>query len=462
MSSLKYNAVANRFLGTNGIATMHGDAQSSDCTPFRGPGRGRWSVKFVHLGGACPTVLAGKDGYIQVLTTKVLNNKLEALSPVVSILHPDTGQVLSEMNIAKGALLGGVYAYLDDQDRMVLIDGAHNLLRIAHGRGGKSLRVDSRISLGSYIGAVRGDQAVSLVPDWQGRVWFATQAGRAAYVDPSSGVVRGIDLKAHRPTCFKDTEVERVTNSISACPDGVSIVTTHAVYLVRAAADGTPEVVWMHVYERDRARKPGKLAWGSGATPTFFGPTGHDYLMLTDNHFEREHVMVYRTKDGAQVGVAPMFAVRNSGTENSMIGIGNTVIGANTYGYPYPRYPDGAGKSDPENAEFTAGMERWDITPTGLVNRWTRNDVYSCAVPRYSTTDRLIYTCDRSPSFRINRIRAVAIDIDTGRTVQEEWLPRSTMTVLGGGDTLQMVGTMDGRGTWWQGTIMGVYMIKSK
>ena len=85
----------------------------------------------------------------------------------------------------------------------------------------------------------------------------------------------------------------------------------------------------------------GKLAWGSGASPTFFGPNGSDYVMLTDNSDIQESVIVYRTDNGAKVGSAGLFTAGTSGTENSMIGVGNTMVGASTYGYPYPKYPEG-------------------------------------------------------------------------------------------------------------------------
>ena len=63
----------------------------------------------------------------------------------------------------------------------------------------------------------------------------------------------------------------------------------------------------VHAYDRGSARKPGKLAWGSGASPTFFGPNGSDYVMLTDNSDIQESVIVYRTDNGAKVGSAGLF-----------------------------------------------------------------------------------------------------------------------------------------------------------
>lgn len=91
-----YNAQANPHLGAPGITTMHGDAQSSDATPLAGPGAGDWKITGTKLGGACPTILAGRDGFIQVLCTQVFAHG-EFITPKLSILDPHTGRELSHL-----------------------------------------------------------------------------------------------------------------------------------------------------------------------------------------------------------------------------------------------------------------------------------------------------------------------------------------------------------------------------
>ena len=340
---------------------------------------------------------------------------------------------------------------------MVLVDGSQCLLRLSHSADGRSIRVDERIDLSRMLAQSANDAVVGLVPDWSGRIWVATKNGYIAVIDSARGTIRSMRLNK------ASIAGERIDNSISACPQGVSVVTSHAIYMLNATATGAPTLKWWHAYDRGSARKPGKLAWGSGASPTFFGPHGSDYVMLTDNSDIQESVIVYRTDNGAKVGSAGLFTAGTSGTENSMIGVGNTMVGASTYGYPYPKYPEGAGPSVPANALFAPGMERWDITDRGLRKIWDRKDVYSSAVPRYSTADGLIYTCERrrGPAGLANGAYAwaVAIDMETGKTMHEQRLPQHVSLLLGGGDTLQMVGTIDRYGTWWQGTISGVYRI---
>lgn len=457
MPALPYNAAPNPHLGAPGITTMHGDAQASDCTPLPGPGARPWSVRKTPLGGACPTVLVGSDDLVQILCTQVFSQNLAMLVPKIAILDR-WGQELAHLELPKGALLGGVYAYLDQVNRMVLVDGTNHLIRIAHSPDGRTLWVDSRIDLNRMLALVPGDQVVGLVPDWQGRVWVASKNGAVGVVDAQRGAIRATLLRSGA------TDIrERIDNSISASPEGVAVVTSHAIYMLTADEGGIPRVLWSRPYDRGTARKPGKLAWGSGASPTFFGPGGADYVMLTDNADSQENVIIYRAATGEEVGRAGLFTPGASGTENSMIGVGNTVVGANTFGYPYPKYPDGAGPSRPASALFAPGMERWDITDRGLRQVWSRPDVYSSAVPRYSNADNIIYTCERrrGPAGLANGAyaHAVAIDMDSGATLHAQQLPDHVSILLGGGDTLQMVGTLDRFGTWWQGTISGVYRI---
>ena len=94
-----------------------------------------------------------------------------------------------------------------------------------------------------------------------------------------------------------------------------------------------------------------------------------------------------------KVGNAGLFTTGTSGTENSILVGGNTMVGASTYGYP-TEVPGGcrAGPSVPENTLLLPGMERWDMTDRGLRKIWDRNDAYSSAVIRYCTADGLMYT----------------------------------------------------------------------
>lgn len=456
---VSYNAQQNPYLGINSLATMHGDAQSSDATPFAGPGDpgvgGTWKVTFTNHWAACPTILAGQDGYIQALMTQFLGSDAKVRKPKLAIIEPASGAQLGAMEIPTGALLGGVYAYLDADSNLVMVDGTNALTWISHSQDGMKVWVSRRIDLTDAMKLEPKDHVVGIVPDWHGRIWVASERGVVGLIDPKRNVVRLTKLQQYSPT-------ERIDNSISACPQGVSIITSYGIYMLGAdASTSKPRIIWSHSYDRGTKQKPGQLSHGSGATATFFGPNGSDYVMLSDNADRQEKLIVYRSADGSAVGEGPLFTPGASGTENSMIGVQNSIVGACTFGYPYAQYPD---TKPAYRAQVAPGMERWDVNDdaSGITLKWRNNGIYSAAVPRLSTADNLIYTCERprGPAGVLTGpvVYACAIDMDSGRVVHRQRLPRLA-NLLAGGDSSQMVGVIDKHGVWWQGTIGGIYRI---
>jgi len=456
---VSYNAQQNPYLGINSLATMHGDAQSSDATPFAGPGDpgvgGTWKVTFTNHWAACPTILAGQDGYIQALMTQFLGSDAKLRKPKLAIIEPASGAQLGAMEIPTGALLGGVYAYLDADSNLVMVDGTNALTWISHSQDGMKVWVSRRIDLTDAMKLEPKDHVVGIVPDWHGRIWVASERGVVGLIDPKRNVVRLTKLQQYSPT-------ERIDNSISACPQGVSIITSHGIYMLGAdVSTSKPRIIWSHSYDRGTKQKPGQLSHGSGATATFFGPNGSDYVMLSDNADRQEKLIVYRSADGSAAGEGPLFTPGASGTENSMIGVQNSIVGACTFGYPYAQYPD---TKPAYRAQVAPGMERWDVNDdaSGITLKWRNNGIYSAAVPRLSTADNLIYTCERprGPAGVLTGpvVYACAIDMDSGRVVHRQRLPRLA-NLLAGGDPSQMVGVIDKHGVWWQGTIGGIYRI---
>ncbi|WP_020496120.1 hypothetical protein [Sciscionella marina] len=431
---------ANPWLGPAGSATMHGDAESSDTTTAAGPGTGPVRVQTAKLGAACPTVLAGRDGFPVALCTTQLGR-----TPTVFLLDPETTQPLTRLALPKGSLLSGVYAYLDNRDRLVFVDGANELVRVAHQHtsSGWRLSIAERTPLGSAI--PEGDGVSSLMPDWRGRVWFGTNRGTVGVLDGS--VAHTVRLG------------EQIANSISTAPGATAVATTHALYRLSAGPDGVPHVDWRVAYERGPGRKPGQLSWGTGASPTFFGPrTGTEYLAITDNAAPEENLVVVDARTGAPVCTAPSGL---AGTELSPVASGDSVYLASTYGYPYPALPEGAGPSTPLLAPFTGGMTRIDVHPGGCATVW-RNPERSAAVPRLSTADGKLYTITRQKpaggargSTLFDHYEAAVIDAKTGRA--------STAGRIGSGffsDTLQMVGSIVPGRVQYQGTVNGVVAIR--
>lgn len=439
----------NRFLGPAATSTMHADSGSSDSTPLPGPGTAPVQVRVTPLGAVCPTILVGGDGLPVALCTRVMD-----LRPMVVLLDPADGHPLASLDLAGGSLFGGVYGYLDHHDRMVLVDGAGDLLRVGHRSGpdGWSLAVDERVPLSPSL--VEGDAVTGLAPGYDGLVWFATGRGVVGTVATGRGRVATVQLRRG----------ERVTNSISTAPVGTAVATDRAVYLLRQDPGDGPAVVWRRPYLRGPARKPGMLARGTGSTPTFLGPTdGSDYVAVVDDDSPRVHLLVIRTRGDRAGRLACRTAVLGRGgpaSENSPVGIGRTVVVAGTYGYEYPRLPEGSGPSNPTEADFRGGMTRVDVRPGGrgcdvVWDRATR----SAAVPRLSTRTRTLTTLTATPGAPVTTgqqqpFAYTVLDADTGRALTSQPVPDAA------GDPLQLAGTIGPGRVLYQGTVGSVLVVR--
>ncbi|MGW4715099.1 hypothetical protein [Nocardia sp. NPDC004260] len=440
-------APPNPFLGPTGTATMHGDAGSSDATPLAGPDARAAAIGAYPLASACPTLLEGSDRLVVALCTAIAGQ-----TPTVYLLDPAApgplAPSLAALPLTKGSLLGGVYAYLDQDDRLVVVDGTDRLLRVRHERdaaGAWRLISEESADLGSVIPS--GDNVTGLVPDWSGNVWFATGRGVVGFVTPA-GLVTALTLPAG----------EQVANSISAAPRGqVAVATTHALYELRVGPSGAPEIAWRAAYDRGSARKPGQLSWGTGSTPTYFGPeTGADYLTIVDNADGQVHALVFRSGTGELMCTVPVLGEGGAGSENSPVGIGRSIFVASTYGYPYPALPEGAGPASPPNAAFTGGMTRVDVSADGCHVMW-ENKIRSAAVPRLSTADGALYTVARVGSEHTTPVDGYAftvLDPETGAVTASHPLPGTIVD-----DPLETAPLITHDGRLLQGTVTGILRV---
>jgi hypothetical protein len=439
----------NPYDGPAGTASMHGDSGASDTTALPGPGTRRVVAQPIGLAAACPTILIGADGLPVALCTQILGR-----TPRVYLLDKSSGTPLTSMAVAAGSLLGGVYAYLDHNDRLVLVDGDANLIRVAHIRnklGLWSLSIVESTPLGA--GLPSGDSVTSIAPAYNGKVWYATAGGTVGIIDTTTRKVTSVALP----------DGERVANSIATAPQGTAVVTTHALYLLTEDSTGNPVVKYRVRYDRGSARKPGQLSWGSGSTPTFFGPvTGGEYLTLIDNADNQVHLLVVSTASGAVLCTTPVLTSGGPGSENSPIGAGRTVIAASTYGYPYPAVPDDAGPAVPATAPFIGGMTRVDVRPdnSGCDVAWT-NTVRSAAVPKLSVADGTIVTVtrhnpvnDQLGTTPADKFFYAAVDPGTGAVLTEQLIGATTAS-----DPIQTAGTTAPGGTIYQGTVTGIQRI---
>jgi hypothetical protein len=420
---------ANPHMGPVGLAGMHADSYASDTYPFLGPlGRDPRVVSEAKAGGLlpglCSTVtFARRTGLIVAQCTQGQTFRLRLIDPrtlkdlavyelperpstVEAFTTGDFDKVLTDTS-------GGAYYYLDAQDRAVLADSAFHVRRFAHEKGPDGrwrFKVTDDWDLRPLLPhdcatwtnpRPKGvcDPITAVGPDWRGLIWWITRRGRVGTLDPRTGRARMIRMRG-----------EGIQNSFAAAENGVSVVTDHALYLLRASADGTPRVVWRRAYDRGSGRKPGQIDRGSGTTPTFLG---REHVAITDNADDRMHVLVHRREDGRLVCKVPVFGKGRSATDNSLVGYGRSLFVENNYGYRnFLNLPAGGSS--------VGGVTRIDVRPDGRGCRtvWTSRERSPSTVPKVSVPAGLLYLYTKEP--RRDRIDAwylTAVDVHTGRTV---------------------------------------------
>lgn len=429
-------------VGPAGTSLMHGDLFSTDATDHPGPGRTARLAATSVPGGACAATFVGSDGLPVALCTQFLGLTGFAV-PTVTLFDPRTAAVLARLPLTKGGLLGGVYGFLDDRNRVVVADGSGSILRIGHRRVGSgwALYESTRTVVRQRI--PQGDAITGLAPDWQGRVWFATTNGVIGTLTGPAG--------SERIATTKLPAGEQLGNGLSIRPSGASILTTHALYEMKAGSDGVPRTVWRRAYDRGPARKPGQLTWGSGTTPTYFGPGGDGWVAIVDSAAKRPNLIVYRSDDGSQVCRMPAFATSGQGTENSPMAWGNSLVIPSTYGYQYPPMAV-TGPSVPANAGFSGGSTRIDVTTNGCHRVWENGDRIA-TLPKLSRTDGLIHAIGYGHYVpgaiqQVGPVYYVATDFATGRRVMT--LPVGTAPV---DEPMELTGTIGSDGTLWQATL---------
>lgn len=441
-------------LGKSGGATSHGDTLSSDTSPLRGPKNSSRAPQLISLSAACPNLMVLSDGKVMAMCVDYITR-----NPKLTLLDKD-GKVLTHIMLTSASLLGSVYAYANERDEVIFVDGYHNLISVsAQNQNGKwVLHKDpfGQIPLARHVlGHCKKsgcDSVVAINPGSEADdVWFVTQGG----------VVGVVNRKTKKIISHKLANGEMVANSFSTASNNrAAVVTTHALYSLQKEGSRI-SVKWRQAYDRGIARKPGQLSWGSGATPTFFGTnaTQDEFVTITDNA-KRMNLLVYKNDDsGKEICKMPLFGDNNSGTEDSSIAYGRGIVTSSTYGYPYPKYPEGAGKSIPEKAPFIGGITRVDVKPdnSGCVTKWTSN-LRSAALPKLSVPDNLIYTVERTgPSDNATAVDSyhfVTLDWETGAVRSKKFWSFGLLS-----NPLQTVGNIGLDNSYWQGTMNGIIRV---
>jgi hypothetical protein len=395
----------NPFMAPNGLSNIHDDGYQTDTYRWRGPlGRGTSAKSAFYLGPAlsreCASITFDSRGRLVTICVGLDR-------PVVAIIDPNTLEPLATFDLPPRQpggggnpftdFSGGGYFYLDHRDRAVAPTTTRHIYVVGETPGpGLALGRDYDLT-----GAVpSGDKVISALPDWSGRIWFASTEGVVGWVARRTGKVHSRSLHSPIGNSFAVDEL-----------GGIYVVTDRALYRLEARR-GKVRTVWRHRYPNDGTVKPGQTQAGSGTTPTLIG--GGRYVAITDNA-DPVHIMVFQRRAHPRrsrvVCRRAVFRKGASSTDQSLIGAGRSMIAENNFGYSI---------AATENGGVTApGLQRVDLDRDGRGCRtvWRSRVRAPSVVPKASMRTGLVYTytkpkrADGQDAWYLT-----ALDFDSGRT----------------------------------------------
>jgi hypothetical protein len=168
-------------------------------------------------------------------------------------------------------------------------------------------------------------------------------------------------------------------------------------------------------------------------------------------------VAVYRraadTSGSRLACTAAVFEYGASATDNSLIGIGKSLIVENNHGYSGPT-------ATTQGATTTPGLERVDITDGGGPCKpvWRSDEIAPSVVPKVSLANGLVYTYTKPPDPGGNDPwYFTALDFRNGTTVYK----RLAGTGLGFNNHYAPI-TLGPDGTAYVGTLGGLVLLRDR
>lgn len=388
---------AHPFMAPNGRSNLHEDAYMTDVHLGPAPVGRKMERTSSFLEGVCASITFDTRDRIVTVCVGVEGPKL-------FLLDPKTLATLAQMNLPPRAIgptgnlfqdfAGGGYFYLDNRDRAVIPTTSRHVF-IVQAKDPPGLEKVADFDLTEVV--PMGDKIISALPDWSGRIWFASVQGRVGFVEEATGKIQHMELG------------EQIANSFAVDETGgVYVVTDKAL----RRFDGL-STTWREEYENIGVQKPGQSSPGSGTTPTVMG---REHVAITDNA-DPMNVLVYKrapSVEGARlVCKQPVFEKGASNTDQSLIATGTSLVVENNYGYTGPSTTYGGRTTTP-------GIERVDLDPGGGCHKvWHSDEIAPSAVPKLGASTGLVYTYtkDKLEDPNADGWYFTAIDFRTGKTV---------------------------------------------
>jgi hypothetical protein len=399
------------YMAPSGLSNIHADAYQTDTYTWGGPLGNDIETNSTLFFRECASPSFDSEGRIVVVCVGLDR-------PIVTMMDPVSLEVLATYDLPPRNVsanpfrdfTGGGYFYLDDRDRVVTPTATRHVFVISE-TGGPGFELTHDYDLSGVV--AQGDGIISALPDWDGRIWFASTRGVVGWIDQGTGQITSRNLG------------EGITNSFAVDDTGgVFVVSDKALYRFDARKGHVGET-WRVRYDNTGVAKPGQSDAGSGTTPTIMG---RNYVAIADNADPMQLVVVRRLarpksdrlkghrRRHSRDRIAcehPVLSAGAGSTDQSLIVAGRSMVVENNYGY--------TGPFSVQNGDTTApGFERVDVRKRGNGCRtiWHSDETAPSLVPKLSLANGLVYTYTKPP--RDDGADAwflTAIDFHTGETV---------------------------------------------
>lgn len=315
----------------------------------------------------------------------------DSLRPVATKRLPDR---VTTDDPVRADVCSGSRFYLDNGDRAIVVttDGRIQSIGTADADGEADLTVAQTWNLSRLIGD--DDCLVRALPDWSGRIWWASYEGKVGMLDTVAGGAKVLELD------------ERITQPFTVDESGVFLATEEAVYRLVVDETGSPAVSWRTDYDRGVEVKSGQIVQGTGSGPVL---VDDNLIAIADNAEPRVQIAFHDRSTGAEVCKSGVFDGGESSTETSLVSVGTGVLVTNSHG-------NDSLASTLLGFTPTGGIARIDHADGECRVEWT-NDAASVYVrPTVSWATGLAYIWTKRPSaWGVSAWYMSAIDVRTGK-----------------------------------------------
>jgi hypothetical protein len=380
-------AAPNQDLARNGRSGSGLAAGNGGYSPMPGPlGRGTSRVSALEF-GTCSALALGGGGQLIAACNGPLGPSLRMIDPD-TLETIDTLALPARPNANRTDLAGGTH-FIARADGSLLVPANDRTLRTVE-TGPLSLTDVGKIPLAGVLAP--GERPFAVAAGFDGLDWVAGDKGTVVTVPRFGEPPQSVALD------------EPVAEDIATDPSGTYVVTTKALYRIRADERDRPRVVWRRpVSSGPVDRHAGRIHRGSGTPPVI---VDRRYVAGGDG-MNPPHIQVHAIADGGLHCSQPVFQSRGGSIEAQLVTAGRRLVAANAYGYDGLITTEGGGTTD-------GGLEQIRVTRRGCRQAWTSDLVSPSSQAVVSRETGLLYTMEKPQGFP-DAWNLAALDWRTGR-----------------------------------------------